>query len=57
MSMGTGKIMYVFGAFEVASDDVDDLVDMLAESRLRFQVLSEGGEGGGSYNEKGMIVI
>ena len=46
----------VFGAFGEASDDVHDLIDTLAESRLRFQVLSEGREGGGSDNEKGMIV-
>ena len=46
----------VFGAFGEASDDVRYLIDTLAESRLRFQVLSEGREGGGSDNEKGMIV-
>ena len=46
----------VFGAFGEASDDVHDMIDTLAESRLRFQVLSEGREGGGSDNEKGIIV-
>ena len=45
----------VFGAFGEASDDVHDLNDTLAESRLRFQVLSEGREGGGSDNEKAML--
>ena len=45
-----------FGAFGEASQDVHDLIQSMAESRLKFQVESEGRPGGGSNQELGLIV-
>ena len=45
-----------FGAFGEASQDVHDLIETMAESRLRFQVLAEGRPEGGSDQEKALIV-
>ena len=45
-----------FGAFGEASQDVHDLIETMAESRLNFQVLAEGRPEGGSDQEKALIV-
>ena len=52
-----GDIMGLcFGAWGEASQDVHDLVEILARARLKFQVLSEGRPDGGSDQELAMIV-
>ena len=45
-----------FGAFGEASQDVHNLVQTMAESRLKFQAEAEGRPGGGSDQELGLIV-
>ena len=45
-----------FGAFGEASQDVHDFIQTMAESRLKFQVESEGRPGGSSNQELGLIV-
>ena len=45
-----------FGAWGEASQDVHDLVEILARARLKFQVLSGGRPDGGSDQELAMIV-
>ena len=45
-----------FGAWGEASQDVHSLVEVLAQSRLKFQVLQEGRPNGGSEQELAVIV-
>ena len=47
--LATGKVVFFIRL-------VSSILDTIPISRLRFQVLSEGREGGGSDNEKGIIV-
>ena len=52
-----GDIMGLcFGAWGEASQDVHDLVEILARARLKFQVLSEGRPDGWSDQKLAMIV-
>ena len=52
-----GDIMGLcFGAWGEASQDVHNLVEILARARLKFQVLQEGRPDGGSDQELAMIV-
>ena len=52
-----GEIMGLcFGAWGEGSKEVHDLIEILAQSRLKFQMLQEGRPDEGSDNEKALIV-
>ena len=52
-----GDIMGLcFGAWGEGSKEVHDLIEILAQSRLKFQMLQEGRPDEGSDNEKALIV-
>ena len=52
-----GEIMGLcFGAWGEGSKEVHDLIEILAQSRLKFQMLQDGRPDEGSDNEKALIV-